>query len=294
MFAALALGVWAGCGEAGDTSDPTNSEAISFASGPPGDRATLYAVGDGANGSADAAAVVELIDEAEIDRFLYLGDVYDEGTAAEFQDNYDPIYGQLRDRTSPTPGNHEWPNRDQGYDPYWDPPGDPSTPPYYSFEIAGWELISLNSEMAHGAGSSQVKWLRSRLGEGGTCRLAFWHQPRFSAGTYHGDQPSLEPFWAALRGKAVLVLNGHEHNYQRMKPVAGITQLIAGGGGTSLYPVDDGDERLAASWDRGDSVLRIELMPGRATFELLRVGRPPLEQRSVRCEQLSDPRRRGA
>ena len=50
---------------------------------------------------------------------LYLGDVYDSGTAEEFDSNYRPAYGRFDKITAPTPGNHDWPQHEEGYDPYW-------------------------------------------------------------------------------------------------------------------------------------------------------------------------------
>jgi calcineurin-like phosphoesterase family protein len=289
LAGALALAAPFGCGGSDDapTSPEAGDESISFESGPPGDHATLYAVGDGADGSARSARVVGLINQAEMDRFLYLGDVYEVGSPAEFDQNYEPLYGAFKDRTSPTPGNHDWPAHRRGYDPYWDPPGERSTPPYYAFEMAGWELISLNSEIDHGPASPQVKWLHERLGESGTCRIAFWHAPRYSAGVHHGDDPSVQPFWDALAGHAVLVLNGHEHNYQRFHPVSGIVELIAGAGGHEAYGVIETDPRLVDSSDTTYGLLRIELAPGRAHFSALRVGgAEPVDSGSVSCRPL--------
>lgn len=44
----------------------------------------------------------------------------------------------------------------------------------------------------------------------GTCRLA-WHRPRFTAGK-HADARDVAPLWEALRGRAKIVVNGHDHN----------------------------------------------------------------------------------
>jgi hypothetical protein len=82
--------------------------------------------------------------------------------------------------------------------------------PYYSFSVGGWQFLSVNSELPHRSGSAQLAWLKGRLG-GGNCRIAFWHRPRFSAGTTHGDAPDMDPVWQALRGRAALVLSGHDH-----------------------------------------------------------------------------------
>jgi hypothetical protein len=113
-------------------------------------------------------------------------------------------------------------------------------PSYYALSLGGWTLLSLNSEEPHGPGSAQLRWLDHRLRRGrGTCRLAFWHRPRYSAGTTHGDQPDVEPLWNTLRGRATLVLNGHEHASQRFRTIEGLTEIVAGAGSGAepLYPL---------------------------------------------------------
>ena len=196
----------------------------------------VWAVGDGADGEPYGRQVGRLIERGKPDRFLYLGDVYEEGTAKEFKDNYAPVFGKFADITAPTPGNHEWGRRDEGYRPYWKKVLGKDIPDYYRFTVGGWEILSLNSEAPHDEGSPQVRWLRSNLSGDGTCRLAFWHRPRYSFGD-HGDQPDIQPLWNALRGRAVLIVNGHEHNTERFAPRDGITELVAGEGGRGIYPI---------------------------------------------------------
>ncbi len=82
-------------------------------------RAVVWAVGDAATPTDGARAVARTIRRGRPDRFLYLGDVYDEGLPSEFRAYYDPLYGALAKITDPTPGNHEWANRRIGYYPYW-------------------------------------------------------------------------------------------------------------------------------------------------------------------------------
>jgi acid phosphatase type 7 len=78
------------------------------------------------------------------------------------------------------------------------------------------------------------------------CTLAFWHHPRFSAGTYL-DNPAFEPLWQALYDHgAEIVLNAHDHNYQRYAPQSptgiadanGIREFVVGTGGKVHYAVD--------------------------------------------------------
>jgi hypothetical protein len=248
--------------------------------------AEVWAVGDGADGGHAARALAGEIIRARPDRLLYLGDVYQRGTPYEFAHHYAPVYGRLATRTAPTPGNHEWPNHRRGYDRYWRKITGQPTPPWYAFRIGGWQLLSLNSEAPHGARSAQLRWLRRQLREPGTCRLAFWHRPRYSAGP-HGDQPDVQPFWNALRQRATLVLGGHDHDLQRLHPRGGITELVAGAGGHSQYGVNRDDSRLAYADDTRTGALRLRLKPGRANIAFVAVTGRVLDRSTVRCRPLS-------
>jgi hypothetical protein len=213
-------------------------------------------------------------------RMLYLGDVYEQGTLREFDTHYARAYGAMASRTLPTPGNHDWPRHREGYDRYWRMATGHRMPSSYATRIAGWEVLSLNSERAGSA--SQLRWLEARVASGGNCRLGFWHRPRFSAGS-HGDQGDIAPFWRAIQGRAALVLNGHEHNLQEMRVRGGVRQLIAGAGGRSHYPLRRRDPRLSWSSTGVDGALRLRLRPGRADYAFIAVGGRVLRRGSVTC-----------
>ena len=269
---------------------------------------TVWAVGDGADGPESATTddqVGAMIGAGPLDGFLYLGDVYSTGTQGSttnpFREMvwYDDAYGDYKAKSYPTPGNHEWPNRSlgTGYDAYWP---QFSSPHHYSFDIGGWHVISLNSEEPAGMGSEQLNWLQSDLAaHPGTCTLAYWHRPRYSATTQVsdtrtiGDDSRYEAFWSALRGRASLALGGHLHNYQRFAPMDGITELVVGTGGenaehdTFVGQADDAvspDPRLDAWNDTDFGALKMELEPGRADYEMVKLGGGVLDSGSVACE----------
>ena len=246
------------------------------------DRTVLWAVGDGADGGTEGRALAARIVSDGPDHFLYLGDVYDDGTSEEFERNYRSVYGRLDRVAAPTPGNHEWPRAEEGYEPYWRGAKGRTLPSYYSFRAGGWELLSLNSEAAHDADSAQVRWLQGAVAEPGTCRLAFWHRARFSAGR-HGDQEDVAPLWDSLRGKAAIVVAAHDHDLQRLHPIDGITQFVSGAGGRSLYETDDGDGRLAFANDRDYGALRLELRPGVADYAFVTSSGKRLDSGTVSC-----------
>jgi hypothetical protein len=247
--------------------------------------AVVWAVGDGANGTETAMAVSNRIASDRPDRFLYLGDVYPNGTAEDFADNYTSVYGPLNRITRPTFGDHEWGRRDLGYYPYWRAALGRPLAPYYSFRLAGWQLLSLNSNARYDARSPQYRWLRRRLRARGTCRLAYFHYPRFSAGEH--SSAKLDAIWRALTGHARVVLNGQEHNMQRLRPIGGITTLIAGSGGKGHYEIDHSHPRLAFGNDTDYGALRLDLRRGAARFAFISMDGRVLDSGRLRCRPLS-------
>jgi calcineurin-like phosphoesterase family protein len=273
------------CG-AGDKHRPAPAPREPAQGAPPANRAVAWATGDGADGSTVARRLARRIAADRPDRFLYLGDVYPSGTALDYRRRFVPIYGRLANITSPTTGNHEWGNRESGYRPYWHGVTGRRQSYWYARPLAGWEIISLSSEARHDADSPQLRWLRKRVEAPGTCRLAFWHRPRFSAGTVHGDAPDVAPFWKALRGHARLVLGGHDHLLQRFRMRAGITEYVAGAGGIELYGRRR-DSRLAFARSGVTGALRIVLQPGRARMQFVSVDGKVLDTSRATCSPRS-------
>jgi Calcineurin-like phosphoesterase len=230
------------------------------------ERAVVWAAGDAATPGKPADRVAALVRRGRPDRFLYLGDVYETGTPAEFRRWYHARFGRLSRITQPTIGNHEWHNRFGGYYRYWAGQKGRKWPPWSKSTIAGWEILNLNSQAPHGNTSPQVRWLESALAGPGDCRIAFWHRPRYSAGAY-GGAPDLNPFWNRLSGHARIVLSGHDHNLQRHHPQKGLTQYVVGAGGRGRYQLHPGYPTLAWGTDDVNGALRIVLKPGSALLE---------------------------
>ena len=250
----------------------------------PGQAAVVWAVGDSEAGT-DAIRLARTIERDNPDRLLYLGDVYPIGTASSF-DGWATAWGRFNRIAAPTAGNHDWPEADEGYDPYWRRATGRFPPTWYAFEAGGWEIVSVNSEAPHGAGSEQAGWLRRRMNsQSGDCRLVFWHRPRFSAGP-RGDVDDVEPLWRSLPGHARLLLSAHEHNLQRFHPQAGVVPFVVGAGGRGHQKVSRDDPRLAFADSRTSGALRIALRPGRARWALVASGGRSLDSGSVRCTPL--------
>jgi hypothetical protein len=243
----------------------------------------VWAVGDAADGSPTSQKVASMVRSRRIDLLLYLGDVYESGTALEYDRNYRPIYGGLGSITAPTIGNHEWPNIATGYVPFWTAVRGTPPPLWYAFAASGWQLISLNSNLP--TSGDQEDWVHSLIQntpDYGTCRIAFMHHPRYSAGP-HGDLTALQGIFDELTGHATIALSGHDHDMQRVLPIEGITQYVDGAGGAELYPVNRDDPRLAFFDDTDHGALRIALRPDRSTLTFVDQDGAPLDRSTVAC-----------
>src|SRR5215213_1241926 len=147
-------------------------------------RAVIVAAGDispeGGGFDDDTAAIIEDIGPEAV---LTLGDTqYPNGELADFNRYYDETWGQFRDITYPSPGNHDCHVR--GCAGYFDYFGRRAHDGSYAFRIGGWLMISLNSESDLKA---QNEFLDRTLSAGDArCQLVYWHEPRWSSG-FHGN-----------------------------------------------------------------------------------------------------------
>jgi acid phosphatase type 7 len=128
---------------------------------------------------------------------------------------------------------------------------------WYSYNLGGWHLISLNIECETQPGgctgawfASELQWLKNDLAANhSACTAAYWHQPLYSAANSIAvpEGTTSKAFWQLLyQYGADLVLNGHDHLYARYRPLdpsgnydprKGLREFIVGTGGETLDPV---------------------------------------------------------
>jgi hypothetical protein len=238
----------------GTQSAPTgSSHAIATlsaapASSVPGDP-VLVGAGDIADCELDSgAATAALLDTIEGTVFTAGDNAYLNGSAAQFRDCYAPTWGRHLERTRPAPGNHEWETKDlAGYREYFGAAAGPDGASWYSYELGAWHVIVLDSDCTFVGclpDTAQGHWLEADLkASKAHCTLAIWHHPRFSSGV-HGNDATVWPFWDALyRAGADVVVNGHDHDYERFGPqdpagredkARGLREFVVGTGGAVL------------------------------------------------------------
>ena len=80
----------------------------------------------------------------------------------------------------------------------------------------------------------QIRWLEKELAASNhDWKIVFFHHPLYSSGDRHGSdvrlREVLEPLF--LKYNVSVVLNGHDHFYERVKPQKGIAYFVVGSGG---------------------------------------------------------------
>lgn len=262
---------------------------------PSGNSITIYAAGDIAEcknllptdtpAAKTAALIATGLAKDPAAAVLTLGDnTYPIGLPGEFNECYDPTWGQFKTRTYPGIGNHEYYTpAAMGYFGYFGARAGLGRRAYYSFDLGRWHLISLNSNLKADELAQQLEWLQRDLQEHKNgCTLAYWHHPVFSSGG-HGNNPQMRDAWKLLyAAKAELVLSSHDHDYERFAPQddeglldlkLGIREFVVGTGGAQLSIMFLRKVNSEASDNGSHGVLKLVLKDGGYDWEFIPVGK---------------------
>jgi 3',5'-cyclic AMP phosphodiesterase CpdA len=205
------------------------------------------------------------------DWFVTLGDAqYEYGKYNAFMAEFDPAFRDVRAVTKAVAGNHEYyTDGARGHFRYWGRHAGTPKQPWRTFvPVAGWRVILLDSQCEHVGGcgprSPQGKWLRSVLAKSSrTCTVAMWHHPLQTSGAYAGNVDSrsraLKLWKIANAGGVDLVLNGHDHIYERFAKRSDIQQFVVGTGGKSHYGITTKAPGSKKRIDDRYGVLRLDL-----------------------------------
>jgi hypothetical protein len=250
----VVIALLAGCG-GNSLTQPTAQPASSTPPTPvvtnpvpasPGVPQTFVGAGDIAACDGNSEATARLLDGIGGTVFTLGDNAYFHGSDQNFRECYDPTWGRHKSRTRPIPGNHDYETAGAAsYFAYFGDAAGPAGLGYYSFEIGSWHAVALNSNIPASAGSAQAAWLANDLANHPTkCTIAYFHHPLFTSGP-DGPSPFMQEAWRLLYAAgAEIIMNGHEHMYERFAPQTpdgtpdptnGIREFISGTGGAPLY-----------------------------------------------------------
>jgi hypothetical protein len=255
------------------------------------------AAGDLCGDATSCAATANLIDGINPNAVLTLGDnAYEDGSLAQYESYYRPNWGRFDAKVYPAPGNHDFHTANaQGYRDYF---GARAPALSYSYDLGTWHVVSLA-----GGGvsiSTQKAWLEADLAaHPSECLLAYWHEPRFSSGQVHGNSSTYAPLWTTLYAAgADVILNGHDHNYQRYgklntsgQPAAdGIREFVVGTGGWGHYGFTTTTPMPQVRNATAYGVLKLTLHPGSYEWRFVAAGGSTfLDSGSDTCSGASNP-----
>jgi len=271
-----------------------------------GEPAVLVAAGDVACGpdieitseQCQQEATATLVERLNPDAVLVLGDIAYEQVTPESIKAYDASWGRFLDRTHAVVGNHEY--FGNGPEVYWDYFGDRAGDRgsgWYSFDVGAWHLVVLNSECSDvdcDPDGDQLEWLKADLdGNSTRCTLAAFHRPRFSSGDEYGDDESVSGFWQVLQDAgADVVLNGHEHSYERFAPQRdsgrataeeGMAEFVVGTGGRDLRGFGDPKPNSEVRWNDSFGVLALTLYPDHYDWRFHATDGADVDEGSAAC-----------
>ena len=120
----------------------------------------------------------------------------------------------------------------------------------------------------------QKKWLAARLAEAkDRWRLVAIHEPLYTSGKHGPAMTTRGRIESVLvAGKVHVFLAGHDHDYERMKPIYGITHIVTGGGGAELREQSSVPERsaLSAKFETTLHFLTVDVRPDKLTIKAFR------------------------
>ncbi len=246
IFALAAMPLW--CQQ---LAVPNKSGSVKFA-----------VIGDNGNGGKEEYEVAQRMAECykvfPFEFVTMLGDnMYGGENPKDFMNKFETPYKALLDagvKFYATLGNHDDPEQ-RNYKSF-NMKGDR----YYTFSPKrGVRFFSLDSNYID---KTQLQWIEKELANSGSdWKIVFFHHPPYSSGETHGSSMSiravLEPLF--VKYNVSVVLSGHEHFYERVKPQKGIQYFISGAGGQLRKGNINQDELLDKGFDQDRSFMLMEI-----------------------------------
>jgi predicted phosphodiesterase len=229
-------------------------------------------IGDTGTGGKEQYQMADLMTEYRkvypFEFVLMMGDnLYKSEKAEDYKKKFEIPYQRLLDQKVKfyaTLGNHDESNQ-RLYENF-----NMNGEEYYRFKKGNVAFYSLNSNYMD---KKQLKWLEEQLAKDDSeWKIAFFHHPPYSSGGKHGSETDLrevvEPIF--LKYGVNVVLAGHEHFYERIKPQKGIYYFISGAGGKLRRgDVKRGSPLTAKAFDKDLSFMLVEIVKDALHFQVI-------------------------
>ena len=205
------------------------------------DSVRFLAFGDSGGGGNDQMTLRDQMFKFPYDLIIHTGDLaYESGDMTQIEDTVFAVYKDLFKNLPffPVAGNHDEKTADG--EPFRDVWSLPNNERWFSFDYGQVHFATLDTEATL---DQQIQWLKGDLANSNApWKIVYMHHPPYSSGDHGSDttlRAKLAPVVAAYHVQ--LVLSGHDHDYERMKPQDGVEYIVTGGGGRGTYSVSSSD-----------------------------------------------------
>ena len=227
------------------------------------DKSVRFAViGDSGTGERDQYETAKQMDRyhkaVNFDFVIMLGDnIYGGHEPSDFAQKFEIPYKPLLDagvKFYASLGNHDDPKLEPLYKPF-----NMNGERYYTFKKDFVQFFALDSDYMD---AQQLTWLEQNLRSSkAQWKICFFHHPLYNEGKMHGPDLDLRnQLSPLLKSYGVnVVFSGHEHAYERLKPVDNIYYFVQGDSGKLARHDFHRSNQLAASFDRARTFMVVEI-----------------------------------
>lgn len=223
--------------ELGDTA------AVQFRVGVKEGESFRFAVfGDTRSGHNIHRAIVEAVARENIEFIAHTGDMVERGGVRAQWDLFFQIERPLLRDTPviPSIGNHDKGAR-RYYRRYFMHRLWARDLRYFYTDWGNLRIVAMDAGIECREGCTQYGFVEQALAEGakqGKLLVMMLHYPPYSSGAHGSHRGVQKPVADLARTYGVeLVLSGHDHNYERTKPIDGTTYIVSGSAGAPIRPV---------------------------------------------------------
>ena len=197
---------------------------------------SIVVYGDTRTGHEIHRKLVEIFKKIKPEAIFNTGDLVNDGNSTDDWSIFNSITFSLRSLYPyyPAAGNHE-----KESPLYYENFILPNNEKWYSVSLGNIYFIVLNSNLPLSPGTDQYNWLLSDISKIDSQKnfiVVIFHHPIFDVGLHSPDEKNLGDYLLPIFQEygVVIVLSGHDHNYQRFN-YNSIYFVVTGGGGAPLY-----------------------------------------------------------
>jgi predicted phosphodiesterase len=232
----------------------------------------FVAIGDMGTGAAEQYAVGRQMElyrqKVKYDFVIMLGDnIYGGHGPSDFQRKFELPYKPLLDagvKFYASLGNHDDPEVEIRYKPFG-----MDGQRYYTFTRGDVEFFVLDSNYMD---PKQLDWATKQLHDSkAKWKVAYFHHPLYSDARTHGSdldlRSRLQPLFELYHVN--VVLSGHDHVYERLKPQAGIYYFVEGDSGQLRRGDLKRNAEMEVGEDANQSFMLVEITNDKFYFQVI-------------------------